>query len=168
MPRLKLPGERTFIGPALVWKRIAAFFIDLMIVTLVLSFPFQSLLRKVLPKDYSFSEVFNLVSQDASAGTYLAAIYFSMSILTLVYFYVMEKKLSQTIGKKLMNIYVVSDTEQMKRWQLFVRNLMFIPIFPFDLLAIIDPLFMIFSKSGKRLSEILSRTRVVGKYNLDE
>lgn len=168
MARLNLPKEKTFTGPALVWKRIAAFFIDFFIITLVLSFPFRKLLQNAFPKDYSFSEMYNALSSSSGYSNYFISFYIAASIFTFIYFYMLEKKMSQTIGKKLMNIYVVSDTEQMKRWQLFARNLAFIPIFPFDLLFIIDPLCMIFTKSNQRLTEILGKTRVVAVYNLEQ
>ena len=158
----------SFVGPALVWKRIAAFLIDIMIVLLVLSFPFRKLLLKTFPKSYSFSQMLQMLGQDSSLTGYLASVYFAMSVLAFMYFYLLEKKMSQTIGKKIMNIYVVSDTGQMARWQLLLRNLFLIPIFPFDLLFIVDPLFMIFTKSNQRLTEILGKTRVVGKYSLEQ
>ena len=75
--------------------------------------------------------------------------------------------MQQTIGKMLMKIYVVSDTKTLNPWQLLVRNLVFIPIFPFVLLWLIDPLFMFFTKTNQRLSEILSKTRVVEKYSFE-
>ena len=76
--------------------------------------------------------------------------------------------MSQTIGKKIMNIYVVGDSEKPGKWQLLIRNLFFIPIFPFDLLFIVDPIFMLFTKSNQRLTEILGKTRVVEKYSLEQ
>ena len=167
MARFKLPKERIFAGPALLWKRIAAFFIDIFIVVLVLSFSFRGLLKDALPKDYSFSQIFQ-IGRSGYFDTYFVSIYFSMSILAFVYFYMLEKKMSQTIGKKLMNIYIVSDAGDMKRWQALVRNLMFIPIFPFDFLFIADPIVMLFTKTNQRLSEILSKTRVVENYRLEQ
>ena len=79
----------------------------------------------------------------------------------------MEKKMRQTIGKALIGIYVVSDNKDLKAWQLLVRNIVFMPIFPFVLLWLFDPLFMFFTKTNQRLTEILSRTRVVEKYSLE-
>ena len=78
----------------------------------------------------------------------------------------LEKKMGQTIGKVLMRIYVVSDNNNLKTWQLLTRNLIFIPIFPFVLLWIIDPLFMFFTKTNQRLTEILSKTKVVEEFDL--
>ncbi len=166
MPRLNLPKEKVFIGPAMLWKRILAFAIDILILSVFVMFPFTGLFKKLLPKDYSFSQLFSILGSGENTG-YILSIYFASSILMLLYFYLLEKKMGQTIGKKLLNIYVISDSNHLSRWQLFVRNIYLIPIFPFDLLIIADPLFMLFTKSTQRLSEILSRTRVVEKYNYE-
>lgn len=74
--------------------------------------------------------------------------------------------MTQTIGKMLMKIYVVSDNANIKTWQLFTRNLVFIPIFPFVLLWVLDPLLMFFTKTNQRLSEILSKTKTVEKFSI--
>ena len=168
MKHLNLPKERIFIGPALLWKRIAAFFIDLLIITVVVFFPFRKLLQNTLPKNYSFAEMYEFLSKSSAYNNYIISVYLAMSIFVFLYFYMMERKMCQTIGKKIMNVYVVSDNDSLKRWQLLVRNLVFIPIFPFDLLFIVDPAFMLFTKTNQRVTEILSKTRVVEKYNLEQ
>ena len=168
MRRLNLPKERTFIGPALLWKRIAAFFIDMVIINLIVLFPFRRLFQSIIPKDYSFSEAYRLLSTSTDYTSLITLISFVMSVLIIVYFLMMERKMGQTIGKMLMKIYVVGDNNTLKAWQLLTRNLVFIPIFPFVLLWMLDPLFMFFTKTNQRLSEILSKTRVVEMYNLEQ
>ena len=166
MPRLNLPKERSFIGPALVWKRIAAFFIDMLILNLVVFFPFRSLFESFIPKEYSFSEAYRLMSSSTHFTGYISAVAFVMLFLVMLYFMILEKKMGQTIGKMIMKIYIVSDINSLKTWQVIVRNLVFIPIFPFILLWIVDPLFMFFTKTNQRLAEVLSKTKVVERYNL--
>lgn len=168
MKRLNLPKEKMFIGPALIWKRIAAFFIDMVIINLVVFFPFRSLFQNIIPKDYDFSEAYKFLSSSTNYTSFITSISFIMSILVILYFLMMERKMGQTIGKMLMKIYIVSGNKELKTWQLFTRNLVFIPIFPFVLLWVIDPLFMFFTKTNQRLTEILSKTRVVEKYNLEQ
>ena len=168
MKRLNLPKGRTFIGPALLWKRIAAFFIDVTIINLFILFPFRGLFRNIIPKDYSFSEAYNLLSTSIDYTKFISSVSFVMLILVILYFLMMERKMQQTIGKMLMKIYVVSDNDSLKTWQLLARNLVFIPIFPFVLLWVLDPLFMFFTKTSQRLTEVLSKTKVVEKYSLDE
>ena len=166
MKRLNLPEGRTFIGPALIWKRIAAFFIDMAVINLIILFPFRSLFRNIIPQDYSFSDVYRLLGSSADYTGFLTSVSFVMSILVILYFLMLERKMGQTIGKMLMKVYVASDTKNLNSWQLLIRNIVFIPIFPFILLWIVDPLFMFFTKTNQRLSEILSKTRVVERYSL--
>jgi len=168
MKRLNLPKERTFIGPALLWKRIAAFFIDMIVINLIVLFPFRSLFQNIIPKDYSFSEAYKLLSSSTDYAGFITSVSFIMSVLIILYFLMLEIKMNQTIGKMLMKVYVVSDNNTLKAWQLLTRNLVFIPIFPFVLLWILDPLFMFFTKTNQRLTEILSKTRVVEKYSLQQ
>ena len=168
MKQLNLPKERIFIGPALIWKRIAAFIIDIVILNLIVLFPFRSLFQNIIPKDYSFSEAYKLLSSSTNYAGFISSVSFVISILVILYFLMLERKMGQTIGKMLMKIYVVSDTNNLKAWQLLTRNLVFIPIFPFVLLWVVDPVFMFFTKTSQRLTEILSRTRVVEKYSLEQ
>lgn len=167
MKRLTLPKEKAFAGPALLWKRIAAFFIDIVIINLIVLLPFRKLFQSIVPKDYSFSEAYRLLSTSTNYTSYISSISFIMSVLIILYFLMLESKMGQTIGKMLMKIYVVSDKNNLRTWQLLTRNIVFIPLFPFVLLWIVDPLFMFFTKTNQRLSEILSKTRVVEKYYLD-
>ncbi|MBI3036032.1 RDD family protein [Candidatus Woesearchaeota archaeon] len=168
MKRLNLPKEKSFIGPALLWKRIAAFFIDIAIINLIVLFPFRSLFQNIIPKDYSFSEAYKLLSSSTDYTGFISSVSFIMSVLVVLYFFMLERKMGQTIGKMIMKVYVVSDNNSLKPWQMLVRNIIFIPMFPFVLLWIIDPLFMFFTKTNQRLTEILSRTRVVEKYSFEQ
>lgn len=170
MKGLNLPKEKEFTGPALIWKRIAALLIDLAIINLIVLFPFRSLFQKIIPKDYSFSEAYRLLSIGADYTGLISSVSFIMALLVILYFFMLEIKMGQTIGKMLMKIYVVRDgngNNNLKAWQLLARNIVFIPVFPFVLLWIADPLFMFFTRTNQRLSEILSKTRVVERYNLE-
>ena len=167
MKNLNLPKERAFTGPALLWKRIAAFVIDIAILNLIVLFPFRKLFQNIVPKDYSFSEAYKLLSSSADFTSYISLISFVMSILVILYFSMLEKKMGQSIGKMIMKIYVVGNNNELRTWQMLARNLVFIPLFPFVLLWILDPLFMFFTKTSQRLTEILSKTRVVEKYVLE-
>ena len=165
MARLNLPKEKTFVGPALIWKRVVAFLIDIIILNLTVLFPFRKLFQGIIPKNYSLSEAYGILSSSANYYS-IVTISFAMSILIILYFLMLENKMSQTIGKYLMRIHVVSDNNSLKKWQLLTRNLIFIPALPFVLLWIIDPLFMFFTNTNQRLTEILSKTKVVENYNL--
>lgn len=168
MKQLNLPKEKSFIGPALIWKRIAALFIDIIILNLIVLFPFRGLFQGIIPKEYSFSEAYKFLSSSTNYTSFITSVSFIMSVLIILYFLLLERKMSQTVGKMIMKIYVVGDNKTLNTWQLLMRNLVFIPIFPFVLLWVLDPLFMFFTKTNQRLSEILSKTKVVEKYNLEQ
>lgn len=165
MKSLDIPKEKSFAGTALLWKRIAAFFIDLLVMLLVVFIPFRNFINSRIPENYSFSQAYKMLAESQS---YFVPVYISMLLLMFLYFFLLESKTGQTIGKKLLNLYVVSDNSQLKKWQVLVRNLLFIPVFPFDLLLVIDPVSMLFTKTSQRLSEILSRTKVVEIYRLEQ
>ncbi|MBI3027237.1 RDD family protein [Candidatus Woesearchaeota archaeon] len=164
---LNLPKEKIFVGPAMLWKRIAAFLMDMLIINLIVLFPFRILFEDLVPKNYSFSEAYKFLSS-VNYTSYLSLLSLVVSILIVLYFVMMEKKMGQTIGKMVFRIYVVSDNNNLKTWQLLVRNLAFIPIFPFVLLWILDPSFMFFTKTNQRLTEILSKTKVMEKYSFEQ
>ncbi len=155
--------EGNFV-PALLWKRICAFLMDVLILNIFVLYPFNVIIQNSIPeipKDSSFLDTYRLIIGSLDLE-YINLIIFVMSIFIILYFIFLEKKMSQTIGKKLMKLYLVSETgDNVKIWQLIVRNIFFIPLFPFFLLWIIDPLFMFFSKNNQRLTEILSKTKVV-------
>ena len=161
---LKLPKERTFTGPALVWKRLLAFVADILIINLVLFFPFKKILQKAIPEFDNYSEAYSYFASNSGHTATLTMVSFVMALLVLLYFISMEYKIGQTPGKILFNIYVVSEVKDIAVWQFIVRSLFIIPVFPFVLLWIIDPLFLFFTKTNQRLSEILSKTKTVQSY----
>ncbi len=161
---LKLPKERTFTGPALVWKRLLAFVADLLIINLVLFFPFKKIIQKSIPKFSSYSEAYNFLASNQNYTTTLTIVSLVMALFALLYFAWLEYKIQQTPGKMLFNVYVVSDAKKLNFWQFIVRSLFIIPVFPFFLLWVIDPLFLFFTKTNQRLSEILSKTKTIQSY----
>ena len=161
---LKLPKERTFTGPALVWKRLLAFLADLLIINLVIFFPFKRIIQRAIPEFSSYSEAYNFLASNQGYTTTLTMVSLIMALLAILYFALLEYKLQQTPGKMLLNISIASETKKLSFWQFIVRSLFIIPVFPFFLLWVIDPLFMFFTKTNQRLSEILSKTRTVEMY----
>ena len=163
---LNLPPERTFTGPATVWKRLFALIIDLMIIYLTILFPFERIIQNGMPKFSSYSEAYQFLISNQGYTKTLTIISAVMSIFAILYFAILEFKIQQTPGKLLMRIEVVSDAKELTFWQCMVRSLFLIPVFPFFLLLVIDPLFLLFTKTHQRLSEILSKTKTVEKYML--
>jgi len=147
---LDLPKYRKYKSSARPWKRIFAFIIDLFIIDLVLFSFFRPIFSSI-----GVSPASLLSSNDALVKV-MVTTSILMSVLMLAYFTIFEFVMRQTPGKMFFNLKVSSD---INIYQAFIRNLWAIPMFPFFLLWIIDPIFMIFRKDRRRLSEILSSTK---------
>jgi len=165
MDNMGVKKGKTILAQASILKRVAAFFIDLVIINMVILFPFRSIFDKIIPETGSFSKTLDFLSSNANS-TSITIIILLVSVISILYFMILEKNLNQSVGKMLFNLYVNSQTKDLKYWQLFVRSIFLIPLFPFILLWIIDPIVMFFTKDNQRLSEILSRTKVVEKHNI--
>ena len=76
-----------FAVPALIWKRIAAFFIDILVLDLFVLFPFRSLFKNIVPKNYSFSELSKII--EGSDTGYITLVASTMSVLVMLYFILM-------------------------------------------------------------------------------
>ena len=161
---LNLPKQRTFTGPAMIWRRILAFVADIALINLVVLFPFKKVVRGAIPEFSSYTEAYNFLVNNPSYTKDLTILYLAISFIVLLYFVILEYKIQQTPGKMILRISIVSETKKMSFWQALLRSLFIIPLFPFVLLWVIDPLFMIFTKTNQRLSEILSKTKTTETY----
>ena len=75
----------------------------------------------------------------------------------------MQYRFRQTLGMMMFNIKIESLNKEIGIMQLIVSNLMLLPVFPFLLLWIIDPIYSIFNKNSQRLTQ-----KVVGLYVSEE
>ncbi len=160
---VSLPGKRTVLGPAPVWRRLFAFIIDLLILNVIFFFPFQSMIEGLIPNGGWETIVMQANANLAALETITAV----LGIVALLYFTFFEAALAKTPGKHLMHILVASESPQPSFWRMMIRNLYVLPIFPFILLWLLEPLFMIFSKDQQRLLERLSKTRTMMNHAVD-
>ena len=107
-----MPKNKIIEGPAFLWKRIAALITDLLIINLVIAFPFQGILEKIIPTGLSMSDLSDYLSSNPKVASLASSIIIIIGILAMIYFSIMEYKTKQTIGKKLFGIFVVSDTKK--------------------------------------------------------
>src|SRR3989338_8774514 len=131
---LNLPKEMTFTGPALVWKRAIAFLADFLIINSIIFFPFRKVIQNEIPDMESYSEAYNFLISNQGYATRLTVISVIMSLLSIMYFALIENKAKQTPGKIFMNISVESETKNLTFIQCAARSLFLIPAFPFFLL----------------------------------
>lgn len=161
-----------------VWKRILAFLLDLYLALAVTS----ALVVLVAPRsDLSLASA---LSDPAGIVTPLAAAAFAyLALLVLLYHVACEYLLGQTPGMLLFNLRVRTTRPPVKRGaaarsdartstapsdadgagltfsQALVRNLFLLPLFPFYLFWLVEPLFYVFQ--GERLLEHWTRTETV-------
>lgn len=162
---LELPKKKVFLGPALIWKRIVAFILDLILIEFIIIGPFRLVIMKLAGfEGGSFGIIFSTPSNVSAIGTVFGLI----SIFGLAYFVLTEYVLGQTIGKMLMKLKVVSlsDKEQPGFGACVLRSLFLLPVTPFYFLWVLDPVFMMFNKNNQRLTEFLGKTMTIQEYTL--
>lgn len=135
---------------ATFWKRAMAFVFDLLVINLIIAWPFQSTLQQYAMKEFSLNATL-------PAEAYL--IVFMMFLLALLYFAFLEYYIGQTPGQMLVNIKSVSNDNNMTFWKAVLRNIFILPFFPFYIFWILEPIHLIFYK--QRLLERWTNTNTV-------
>ncbi len=143
------------------FKRSLAFLIDFGVMSMTILAPVTTLLERVVPTtDFQTSYALFVESQTTiSIITWTMIFVFT---LIMLYFTILEYLIGQTAGKRLMNLEVVDMNNQPPSLvQCILRNLVFLPVFPFIVFWIIDPFYLLFTK--QTLSEQLTKTRTIIK-----
>jgi len=166
MVDLKLPKERLIIANASIWKRFISFLVDLLIIQVVIFWPFSGAIESKIPMSTDFTGNYNFLTSNPGIIQQLYLVFGVVFILIFAYFVIFEYKLAQTPGKMLMNLYLVpiDKKEKLTLMKVIIRNVAVFPIFPFSLLWIIDPLYLIFT--GKRFSDNISKTQIIMEIKL--
>ncbi len=140
---------------AAFWRRVAAFTIDLLVifaVAAVLALVAVGALN-LLPR--------NPIGLDWAAGALLIAFGFGTAAaclgMILLYFPILEGRFGQTLGKRLLGIWVLQETGLPIGYkQALLRRLSYY----FELLAV-DALFIPFTEKHQRAFDIVARTVVI-------
>jgi len=163
--RLNLPKKRSFVAPASVLRRIAAYVIDFLIIRFTVLIPFNSLLKKLIPvHEQGFKAITQYLESTPGISSLLIMISIGMSVLIVAYFTVFEYKTQQTPGKMLMKQWIVPEKEKIPFWNYLLSNIPFILVFPFFLLIIADIIHAIYSPKNQRFMEKITGILVVQKY----
>lgn len=176
--RLNLPGPKTYVVPASIWRRGAAFIVDMLIINWVLTLAFNNLYLKIIPEGMPLLEIGEYLMSNPDKFLIFKMITFSTGLLALLYFSVLEWKLGQTLGKMLFKINAVTeDNEHPKIFAVLVSNipifLLFILSFSFIIvqlffmgLILFDVIYLMFSSKNQRLFEKF--THIVTVQNIVE
>jgi len=139
-------------------KRLMAFLVDIILLNFIVAAPFRGLLSAIMPEG-DFNQVFNALTSNPDLVHQFNLIYIIIGVLAFIYFTLSEFKLQQSLGKMLFGLYVVGIEKRPSLLQVAIRNIFLIPVFPFILLIIIDPILLMFTH--RRLSDIIAKTDVV-------
>lgn len=172
---LNLPQPHYFAAPASLVRRFFAFVLDLFVVQFFLLGPFQSAFGRFFPPEALQSLDFQALRSVLESNPQLSSTVFFLSLgagaVALLYFSLLQFFMHKTIGMHLLGIDLIAGDQKksaspasassLSFWQCFVRNLFVIPVFPFIIFWIVDPLFMFFNKHHQRLLEKWSKTRMI-------
>ena len=194
----KKDSERNFyLIPASIFKRFFALLIDLFILNTFIIGSFSSIFESVTDSS-NFASTYGSLMSNPGLRASLTGILFIISILIVTYYVVLQRKFGQTIGMMVMNIFVVKlpkvsdntltsksfssrknsrkikmeksefNTFNLSFFDVVLRNLFVIPFAPFIFLWLIDPIYLLFSKTSQRFMEVLSRTITVEVFDYDK
>ena len=188
MPKLNLnlPKNRIMEVNASILSRTIAFIIDFSVLLAVFwIIPFSLVMIDDIPEG-SFMETKEFIMSNPQILSTLNAMGFVFIVMSFLYFFILERKLGQTLGKAIMKIYIRSTQEEItdigkmsekesrkskknqideimriKTWQSFVRNLYILLLFVLGPVILIEPISMLISRQKQRFSEQLSKTKTV-------
>ncbi len=139
-------------------KRIIAYFIDMLVVALVMYFPMKGLFSGMVGDGKTFSSLF-AASNELSFSIFLLD--FVLALVFILYFALLEFKLSQTVGKMMMGLEVKSVVgKELNFRQCFMRNISKMSV----MFLFIDSIYGLFKGTRRRFLEKYSATVVVNKW----
>jgi len=144
------PRMANVVQDASFLRRAGAFLVDILLLDMVVTAPFTTILQNLATRAerVGFSAL-------TYTGTELAAAVFLFLIIYL-YFVLFEYLLGQTLGMMLMNTRVIGRNSI---WSALARNSFLLPVFPFIVFWIVEPVAILFWRRG--VLEQLSQTRTI-------
>lgn len=164
MVNLNLPKNRFMELDIPIHKRILSFLIDLLVLNFFIISTFTVSLKKMIPESLSITESMSYLKANPELMNEAGLLLFIVGLFSFYYLTYLQHRFRQTIGMKIFNIYLksIEKNKEISIWQVMLRNLYIIPLFPFVLLWIIDPIYLIIYK--RRFSESLSKTKLVEEH----
>ena len=141
------------------WKRTLALLLDVIIVNLIIIYPFRSVFVKYYG-NITLEQSLRLGEVPVPSAIYWVIII--ISLLTLMYFTFFDYYISQTPGKMLLKIKSISlknKDQKIGLWDSLLKNCFVMPFFPFYIFWVVDPIYLIFYK--ERFLEKITFTKTV-------
>ena len=157
---LKLPKKRMMIADASKLKRIVSFFIDFILVQIIIFGPFSGVVQNQIPMSTNFQENLLFMEQNPDLLYELAPVLFTMFFLVFAYFMIFEYFMQTKPGKLIFGLKIVGiENSKPNILRLIARNVVAFPVFPFTIFWIADPLYLIFT--GQRLIDKFTQIKVI-------
>jgi hypothetical protein len=156
----------TFIAPASVPSRLFAFIADMLLINFIILNPFKKIFARLIPGDASYDFARSYMGQDTGLAATVTLLFLAIGILIMFYFTFFEYILKQTPGKMIFQLYIVEERKA-SFWNYLFSNIIFIPVFPFILLWILDPIYILTSPKSQRFMEKINKIFVVQKYKIE-
>jgi uncharacterized RDD family membrane protein YckC len=157
---LKLPKQRKMTTDASKLKRIISFFIDFILIQIIIFGPFSGVIQNKIPVTSNFGENMLFLENNPDIIYELAPVLFAIFLLVFAYFVVFEYFLQTTPGKLIFGLKVVGiQNSKPKLLRLIARNVVVFPVFPFTIFWIADPLYLLFT--GQRLIDKFTQIKVI-------
>jgi len=159
MKGLDLPKKRVFFNDAPLWKRSVAFFIDLILLQIILG-PFGKAFMGTFTDDFMKNYEFIIANPDVMSEFMIIIILFS--IMIYAYFVIYLYKLKQTPGMIIFNLHLVEKDKKkpLTLLRILLRSAPSLIIIPFIYVLWIVNLFYLFTK-GEKLTDQLAETKIV-------
>ena len=140
---------------ASLFKRFVAFFVDITLLSFAVSMPFEKFVN--LPSN--IGDAISYLETNPQIYLKLIIVTSLMSILTILYFSIMEFYTKQTIGKMLMGIFVVDieNKKSVKFRRYLISNLSMFS----DFIFLLDSIYILFNSDKQRFLEKLTRLKQV-------
>ncbi|MBD3355391.1 hypothetical protein GF361_05405 [Candidatus Woesearchaeota archaeon] len=155
-----------FIAPASTSRRIISFIIDMIIINFIIFNPFKGIFQKLIPAEQSYEAAKEYIAHNPHIMNTITFLFLIIGIIIVFYFTVFGYLIQQTPGKIVTGLYIIPENKKISFLNYLLSNISFIPVFPFFLLWIIDPIYMFTSPKSQRLMERLNKILVVQKYKL--
>ena len=85
MKMKRIPRQKSFFVSASVLKRLIAFFVDIVIINLVIVTPFSGLLQKIIPEG-SYQETYDFLMSSSGNPVIISIILAAITVLSIFYF----------------------------------------------------------------------------------
>jgi len=138
------------------WKRFVAFSLDIVVLHIIVLMPFSGWMQSSFPQGAGLK-----AAEDITGAQY--AIIFIIFSFALLYFTLLDYLAGQSIGMMVFGLYTVEQDKKKVPgfFKCLLRNAAIMPVFPFVILWLLDPLFLLLK--GSRLSDVALRSHVIEK-----